>query len=233
MAKPRELFNTPAPQAMSQMGAGIAEAYANAGRIQGQGVAAMGESIGKGIQAGVSAYAGYAQQQKQIESQNKAYDNLFKNPLVQNMFFQDKQGPEGVITAKDQASQFLAQTADMKPSEKNMFYNTVVPPAIGQYYKMQQIEAEAAGRVRAAQKPPLDLSGVGSAIDSIWNPKPTGSQVPAAVVPVDQSMQGQDTTQPATDLAEFLRRKGWSGTGPVPKALMREFEASQPFPNPY
>ena len=233
MAKPRELFNTPAPQAMSQMGAGIAEAYANAGRIQGQGVAAMGESIGKGIQAGVSAYAGYAQQQKQIESQNKAYDNLFKNPLVQNMFFQDKQGPEGVITAKDQASQFLAQTADMKPSEKNMFYNTVVPPAIGQYYKMQQIDAETAGRVRAAQKPPLDLSGVGSAIDSIWNPKPTGSQVPAAVVPVDQSMQGQDTTQPATDLAEFLRRKGWSGTGPVPKALMREFEASQPFPNPY
>ena len=233
MAKPRELFNTPAPQAMSQMGAGIAEAYANAGRIQGQGVAAMGESIGKGIQAGVSAYAGYAQQQKQIESQNKAYDNLFKNPLVQNMFFQDKQGPEGVITAKDQASQFLAQTADMKPSEKNMFYNTVVPPAIGQYYKMQQIDAETAGRVRAAQKPPLDLSGVGSAIDSIWNPKPTGSQAPAAVVPVDQSMQGQDTTQPATDLAEFLRRKGWSGTGPVPKALMREFEASQPFPNPY
>lgn len=151
MAKPRELFNTPAPQAMSQMGAGIAEAYANAGRIQGQGVAAMGESIGKGIQAGVSAYAGYAQQQKQIESQNKAYDNLFKNPLVQNMFFQDKQGPEGVITAKDQASQFLAQTADMKPSEKNMFYNTIVPPAIGQYYKMQQIEADQAGAMSRAQ----------------------------------------------------------------------------------
>ena len=67
------------------------------------------------------------------------------------MFFQDKQGPEGVITAKDQASQFLAQTADMKPSEKNMFYNTIVPPAIGQYYKMQQIEADQAGAMSRAQ----------------------------------------------------------------------------------
>ena len=114
----------------------------------------------------------------------------------------------------------------MKPSEKNMFYNTVVPPAIGQYYKMQQIEAEVSGRAKAAQKPPLDLSGVGAAIDSIWNPKPTGSQTPAAVVPVDQSMQGYDTTQPATDLATFLRQRGWSGRGPVPQALMDEYNAS-------
>ena len=155
MAKPRELFNTPAPQAMSQMGAGIADAYANVGRMHGQGMAAMGESIGKGIQAAVGAYAGYTQQQKQIESQNKSYENLFKNPLVQNMFFQDKQGPEGVITAKDQASQFLAQTADMKPSEKNMFFNTIVPPAIGQYYKMQAIGAEQTGAMGRA------LVGVG------------------------------------------------------------------------
>ena len=232
MAKPRELYSGAAPNAMSQMGAGIAEAYANVGRIHGQGMAAMGESIGKGIQAGVSAYAGYAQQQKKIESQNKAYDNLFKNPLVQDMFFQDKQGPEGVITAKDQASQFLAQTADMKPSEKNMFYNTIVPPAIGQYYKMQQIEAETAGRARAAQKPPMS-NNPDEIFGSIFSGTPTLPKAPAAVAPVDQSMPGQDTTQPATDLAEFLRRKGWSGTGPVPKALMREFEASQPFPNPY
>jgi hypothetical protein len=136
---------------MSMMGAGIADAYANAGAIEGRGMAAMGESIAKGITGAASAIAGYAKEQKQLESQNKAYDNLFKNPLVQNMFFQDKQGPEGVITAKDQASQFLAQTADMKPSEKNMFYNTIVPPAIGQYYKMQQIEADQAGAMSRAQ----------------------------------------------------------------------------------
>jgi hypothetical protein len=150
MARPRELFNTPAPQAMSLMGQGIADAYANVGQIEGRGYAALGESIAKGITGAASAVAGYAKEQKQLESQNKSYENLFKNPLVQNMFFQDKQGPEGVISAKDQASQFLAQTADMKPSEKNMFFNTIVPPAIGQYYKMQQLEAEQGGAMNRA-----------------------------------------------------------------------------------
>ena len=155
MARPRELFNTPAPQAMSLMGQGIADAYANVGQIEGRGYAALGESIAKGITGAASAVAGYAKEQKQLESQNKSYENLFKNPLVQNMFFQDKQGPEGVITAKEQASQFLAQTADMKPSEKNMFFNTIVPPAIGQYYKMQAIGAEQTGAMGRA------LVGVG------------------------------------------------------------------------
>ena len=220
MARPRELFNTPAPQAMSLMGQGIADAYANVGQIEGRGYAALGESIAKGITGAASAVAGYAKEQKQIESQNKAYDNLFKNPLVQNMFFQDKQGPEGVITAKEQASQFLAQTADMKPSEKNMFFNTIVPPAIGQYYKMQQIEAEQKGlynRAVATKKLPLDLGGLDTAIDSIWNPKPAQPSMQSSM---------QDTTAPATDLAAFLRSRGWSGRGPVPQALMDEYNAS-------
>jgi hypothetical protein len=220
MARPRELFNTPAPQAMSLMGQGIADAYANVGQIEGRGYAALGESIAKGITGAASAVAGYAKEQKQIESQNKAYDNLFKNPLVQNMLFQDKQGPEGVITAKDQASQFIAQTADMKPSEKNMVYNMIVPPAIGQYYKMQQIGAEQQGmfnRAMAAKKPPLDLGGLDMSIDSIWNPKPAPSSTQPSM---------QDTTAPATDLAAFLRSRGWSGRGPVPQALMDEYNAS-------
>ena len=132
------------------MGQGIADAYANVGRIEGQGYAALGEGIAKGITSAAGAVAGYMKETKQLESQNKAYENLFKNPLVQNMFFQDKQGPDGVITAKEQVSQFLAQTADMKPSEKNMFFNTIVPPAIGQYYKMQAIGAEQTGAMGRA-----------------------------------------------------------------------------------
>lgn len=190
MARPRELYNGPAPQAMSMMGAGIADAYANAGAIEGRGMAAMGESIAKGITGAASAIAGYAKEQKQIESQNKAYDNLFKNPLVQNMFFQDKQGPEGVITAKDQASQFLAQTADMKPSEKNMFYNTVVPPAIGQYYKMQQIEAEQKGlfnRVIAGKKPVPDVTDYSSGLTQAISDQQPSQTAPKTAAPMPGS----------------------------------------------
>jgi hypothetical protein len=225
MARPRELYSGAAPQAMSMMGAGIADAYANAGAIEGRGMAAMGESIAKGITGAASAIAGYAKEQKQIESQNKAYDNLFKNPLVQNMFFQDKQGPEGVITAKEQASQFLAQTADMKPSEKNMFFNTIVPPAIGQYYKMQQLEAEQKGlydRAVATKKPSLNIGSADKAIYDVLNFQDDGFGSPSG-----QSQPNvQDSTAGATGLAEFLRKRGWSGRGPVPQALMDEYNAS-------
>ncbi len=193
MARPRELYNTPAPQAMSQMGQGIADAYANVGRIEGQGMAALGQGIAQGITSAASAVAGYMKETKQLESQNKAYENLFKNPLVQNMFFQDKQGPEGVITAKDQASQFLAQTADMKPSEKNMFFNTIVPPAIGQYYKMQQIEAEAG----AAKDRIITGAFASRAAELAGTPTPPA---PAMVVPTETGADIISTTPPAAPM---------------------------------
>jgi hypothetical protein len=221
MAKPRELFNTPAPQAMSQMGAGIAEAYANAGRIQGQGVAAMGESIGKGIQAGVSAYTGYKQMQSQVKSSENFYNTMKEGGYLP---------PE--MTAGIDKTVNSDVYKNMGTAEKAQFWGDVkgyTGNALGQYYKMQQIEAEQKGlfnRAIAAQKPPLDLSGVGAAIDSIWNPKPTGSQTPAAAVPVDQSMQGQDTTQPATDLAKFIRDRLGYIPSVIPPALMAEYNAS-------
>ena len=204
MAKPRELFNTPAPLAMSLMGQGIADAYANAGRIEGQGYQALGQGIAQGITSAASAVAGYMKETKQLESQNKAYENLFKNPLVQNMFFQDKQGPEGVITAKEQASQFLAQTADMKPSEKNMFFNTIVPPAIGQYYKMQQIGAEQQGmfnRAMATREVAPDFSNLGQGLKASYEEVPAQPSVMAA-----QEM-GFNATSAATKLQDYMIRK--------------------------
>lgn len=227
MARPRELFNTPAPQAMSMMGAGIADAYARAGEIEGKGMLAMGQGIAQGLTSAASSIAGAYGDYKKMQSQVKSDTAAFNS-------FKDYLPPEFV-----QQQQALENDPKASLMDKQQFYQSAkgyLGAAIAQKNKMDQINAEVSGRAaaaQAAQKPPLDLSGVGAALDSIWNPKSTGSQTPAAVVPVDQSMQGYDTTQPATDLAEFLRRKGWSGRGPVPEALMREFNASQPFPNSY
>jgi hypothetical protein len=193
MARPRELYNTPAPQAMSLMGQGIADAYANVGRIEGQGMAAMGEGIAKGITSAASSVASYMKEAKQLESQNKSYENLLKNSLVQNMLFQDKQGPEGVITAKDQASQFIAQTADMKPSEKNMVYNMIVPPAIGQYHKMQQLQAEAG----AAKDRIITGAFANRAAELAGTPTPP---VSAMVVPAETGAGIISTTPPAAPM---------------------------------
>jgi hypothetical protein len=189
---------------MSQMGQGIADAYARAGEIEGKGYMALGQGIAQGITSAASAVAGYMKEAKQLESQNKSYENLLKNSLVQNMLFQDKQGPEGVITAKDQASQFIAQTADMKPSEKNMVYNMIVPPAIGQYYKMQQIEAEQKGmfnRAMAGKEPTPDLAGLGQGLRQV-----TGVAAPAPQQPAAPAMQF-DVTGPAQKLQNFMSSK--------------------------
>lgn len=184
------------------------------GGLLGRG---MGMDAGEVNAMFPSAMSQYYAQSSELDKKSNAMKKMLE--LNPEMFGLDK----------DQVKQMGDVTSKMSSTERSAFFQTYVPDL----FKAQQANLDRKQKLIAAQKPPLDLSGVGAAIDSIWNPKPTGSQAPAAVAPVDQSMQGQDTTQPATDLAEFLRRKGWSGTGPVPKALMREFEASQPFPNPY
>lgn len=192
-------------------------ASANAARMQADAQAQAAKSIGQGIEKIGAAVGDYKKMQSQVKADAAAFDT-FKGYL-----------PPEVASKFDAQRQAIENDPRASLMDRASFYNSAksyLGAAVGQSYKMDQINAETAGRVRAAQKPPLDLSGVGSAIDSIWNPKPTGSQAPAAVVPVDQSMQGQDTTQPATDLAEFLRQRGWSGRGPVPQALMDEYNAS-------
>jgi hypothetical protein len=207
MARPRELYNTPAPQAMSLMGQGIADAYANVGRIEGQGMAAMGEGIARGITAAAGAVADYKKMSSQVKADAAAF-NSFKDYL-----------PAEFVG--------LQQTMENDPKasllDKQQFYQSAkgyLGAAIGQKYKMEQIGAEQKGlfdRAVAGKKPPLDLGGLDTAIDSIWNPKPAPSSTQPSM---------QDTTAPATDLAAFLRSRGWSGRGPVPQALMDEYNAS-------
>jgi hypothetical protein len=207
MARPRELFNTPAPQAMSLMGQGIADAYANVGRIEGQGMQAMGQGIAQGLTAAGGAVADYKKMSSQVKADAAAF-NSFKDYL-----------PAEFVG--------LQQTMENDPKasllDKQQFYQSAkgyLGAAIGQKYKMDQIGAEQKGlfdRAVAGKKPPLDLSGLDTAIDSIWNPKPAPSSTQPST---------QDTTAPATDLAAFLRSRGWSGRGPVPQALMDEYNAS-------
>lgn len=215
MAKPRELFNTPAPQAMSQMGAGIAEAYANAGRIQGQGVAAMGQSIGQGIQAGVSAYAGYAQQQKQIESQSKSYENFLNN----------KVGQATLGYSQEQATQLIEQAKKLSLESGiragNDFLNLAVGGRLQQQNKLQLVNA-----AHGPKRMPTNLGSIEKGIDDILNLSDDGFS-PQPVTPPQAQPQyaAQDATTPAMTLSEFLRQRGWRGPGAIPPALMAEWNA--------
>jgi len=149
MAKPRELFNTPAPQAMGQMGAGIAEAYANAGRIHGQGMASMGQSIGQGIQAGVSAYTGYLKEAKQMESENKSYEGFLKSKAGQQIF---GMSPESV-------DQFLAEAKGLNAMDQNKYFKLGIPALMQQQLGVTQHKFKLE-EIKAAQKQ-SQPSGIG------------------------------------------------------------------------
>jgi hypothetical protein len=192
-------------------------AAANAARIQADAQAQMGRSIGQGIEKIGSAIGDYKKMSSEVKSSEKFFKAM-KDYLPSEL----TGGIDSIVGGEDYKHMSTAEKANIWGNIKSY-----TGGAIAQRNKMEQIGAEQQGlldRAMAGKKPALDLGGVDTAIDSIWNPKPAQ--------PSMQPSMG-DTTQPATDLAEFLRRKGWSGTGPVPKALMREFEASQPFPNPY
>jgi hypothetical protein len=127
MAKPRELFNTPAPQAMSQMGQGIADAYARAGAIEGAGYKALGEGLAQGITQAASAYAGA----KQTKSDIKSFEAIGKNPIVSEAVFGPAtKGADGqIITTANKAASFYESVNGMglSDTEKLAVYKQTIP----------------------------------------------------------------------------------------------------------
>jgi hypothetical protein len=203
---------------MSMMGQGIADAYARAGEIEGKGMLAMGQGIAQGLTSAASSIAGYMKEAKQLEAQNKSYENFLNNKVGQSMLgYTPEQSQQLIGEARK-----LSMDGGIRAG--NDFLNLAVGGRLQQQNKLQLVKEEAAGRAFGAQKPPM-LNNPDDIFGSIFSGTPVAPKTPAAVVPVDQSMPGQDTTQPATDLAAFLRQRGWNGRGPVPQALMNEYNA--------
>jgi hypothetical protein len=197
MAKPRELFTTPAPQAMGQMGAGIAEAYANVGRIHGQGMAAMGESIGKGIQAGVSAYTEHLKETKQIESQNKSFESLLKNSEGRKLLGMDKASAE----------QFLAEAKQLNARDQNQMFNFALPNMMQQNFVMQKMGKDFnydMAKMGVSNENAINLLG----LQALLNSKQSGG----AVAP-NYSVMPASTQPTSTNTETFRPRKFTISTG--------------------
>lgn len=91
MARPIQLFQGPAPEAMSHMGEGLAAAGARIGEFKRQGLTALGEGIGQGI-------VGLAQgikANKDAAATNKVFETMLSSPEMSNTFFGIPQGAEG------------------------------------------------------------------------------------------------------------------------------------------
>lgn len=183
MAKPRELFNTPAPQAMSLMGQGIADAYANVGRIEGQGMQAMGEGIARGITAAAGAVADY----KKMSSQVKASENFY-NTMKEGGYLPPEmtKGIDTVVGGEVYKNMGTAEKAQFWGDVKGYTGN-----ALGQYHKMQQIQAEAG----AAKDRIITGAFASRAAELAGTPTPP---VPAMVVPTETGAGLISTTPPVT-----------------------------------
>jgi hypothetical protein len=80
MAKPVNLYQGPAPAAMGMMGQGLLEAGANIGRITQAGYESMGKGLAGGINAAVSQYAQYKDDQAKFDATKKLF-NAFESYL--------------------------------------------------------------------------------------------------------------------------------------------------------
>lgn len=134
MAKPRELFNTPAPQAMSQMGQGIADAYARAGAIEGAGYKALGEGLAQGITQAAGAYSNYKQMSSQVKSAEKFYQSMKdSNAITPEM----AKGIDTTINSEEYKNMGTAEKADYWNNVKSFTGN-----AISNQMAMDKMKAE-------------------------------------------------------------------------------------------
>jgi hypothetical protein len=186
-------------------------------------MAAMGQGIAQGITSAASSVASYMKEAKQLEAQNKSYENFLGNKVGQTI----------LGYTPEQSQQLIGEarklTLDGGIRAGNDYLNLVVGGRLQQQNKLQQINA-----AHGPKRMPTNLGSIEKGIDDILNFNDDGfSPRPVTPLQAQPQAQPQDTTQPTTDLAEFLRRKGFNFKGPVPEALMREFKASQPFPEPF
>jgi len=201
MAKPRELFNTPAPQAMSMMGQGIADAYARAGEIEGKGMMAMGQGIAQGITSAASSIAGYLKETKQMESQNKSFENLLKNPAGRQLLGMDEASAE----------QFLADAKNLNARDQNQLFNFALPNMMQQNFVMQKMSKDFGYDVQKlgiSNENAMNLLGLQALLgNKTYQPTSGGAAVPNySVTPT--------STQPASINTDTFRpRKFTISTG--------------------
>jgi len=213
MAKPRELYNTPAPQAMSLMGQGIADAYANVGRIHGQGYQALGEGIAQGITQAASAYAGYKQQQ----SQAKAYEGFLNNELGQKALGINAETAKGYIkAAKDMGG----------PEAQIQFYQMGIPGLMQQNFMMQRIGAQ--NPVKPAPSYPAITFEESPLSTPTPSPSPSGGMTVGSDLG-SGAISPQTASDGDVDFTNFLRKKGWAG-GPVKQTWVDEYNSLNQIP---
>ncbi len=168
------------------MGQGIADAYARAGEIEGKGMLAMGQGIAQGLTSAASSIAGAYGDYKKMQSQIKTSEGFY-NTMKEGGYLP----PEMTAGIDNTVNSDVYK--NMGTREKAQFWGDVkgyTGSALGQYYKMQQIEAEQKGlfdRTIAGRKPVPNMVDVASGLDAAVSDQSSAGTAPKAPAPMPGS----------------------------------------------
>jgi len=223
MARPINLFQGPAPQAMAMMGQGLSEAGARIGQFQQQGMQALGQGLAEGLQGAASAVKDI----KTAQAANNVTKSIFSDRTMFKMFF-----PEGT---EEQREKMLSSFNDTIKSNGQMgglqFTSQIMGPFLEQQRLGQQFQQQMKLAQAKMQKSP-DYSPVISALDkeiaSIENvdaplpyqPKESGVNS----LPLIEPQQGQSGMNMADMLGKFLTKKYGKPVGKPSNQDILEFE---------
>lgn len=154
MAKPINPYQGPAPAAMAQMGAGMAEVGANIGRTLQGGYESMGKGIASGITAAADAYKQYKDDQAKFDATKKMF-KTFSGSLNED----ERQGIDEIF----------ADTS-MSVREKN-----ALAPTLMQYLGASQQQKQALEK----QKAELDAAAARTATSEAGATGRTAAQIAA------------------------------------------------------
>jgi hypothetical protein len=223
MAKPINLFQGPAPQAMAMMGQGLSEAGARIGQFEQQGRQALGEGLAQGLQGAAGAVSSL----NTAKAANNVTKSIFGDENMFKMFF-----PEGTEdqrkTMLDSLNQAISRDGQIGGMQ---FSSQVMGPFLEQQRLGQQFQQQLRLAQAKMQKP--DYSSVKAnamkefeGIESGAIPLPSGNAPADSSIPLMRAQQGAPGANIADMLGGFLSNKyGRPVARPTEQDLL-EFERS-------
>jgi hypothetical protein len=211
MAKPINLFQGPAPSAMSQMGAGLVEAGQSIGNAWGNAYSSIGKSIGQGIQTLGAGIGQKMQENKDAESMNKMFDMTLKSPTLSSQLL----GIPDDASGREMRDSLMNQKRDIIKeyglSGAQQFFKGIIQP-LGEremFGREAQLKRDISGIGRKPDYSPI-VRDVDKAVQAALNLKaalPSGAQESTAPSPLIEGQSNAPSVNVADMLGQFLTKK--------------------------
>lgn len=222
MGKPIDLFRGQAPQAMTLMGQGVADAYARAGEIEGNARSQLGQTLGSAFMQAASIYGQNAALEKKFNANYKAV----------------KTDPELFGMTANDVETIGSLSKGMSASEKYDFLSTFMGQAVAgkqQQYKLDQIGTQIRGELtntalsnslKSGSAPTLD-SGItgGSNSSSLLQGVPSESPSSQSSLPLPFGNTGGSVQLLRPDAQSLLDQaiKSLQSSAPKKRSYLKSF----------